>query len=197
MSTADPPLVLEKTVETISTEEIGLKRFDNTDKKSKLKIRTSESKQQVSADIPSGPMRIPDCTWEYKYLLVIIDHYTRYTWLSPLLNKDMASNSLKVFKANPKNQSGCRMPACPADRQRRRIHGKRIFEVNSSSWDRTHHLCPYAPSMKSCVERGSRQDGQYLESRARVGPRNSCVQGNSCHAIGDSEYIIDIELHQV
>jgi len=33
---------------------------------------------RISADI-AGPMRLPDITWEYKYLLVIIDHYSRYT----------------------------------------------------------------------------------------------------------------------
>ena len=30
---------------------------------------------RISVDI-SGPMRIPDCTWGYRFLLVIIDHFT-------------------------------------------------------------------------------------------------------------------------
>jgi len=34
--------------------------------------------ERVSADI-AGPMKCSDCTWNYKYLLIFIDHHTRYT----------------------------------------------------------------------------------------------------------------------
>jgi len=60
---------------------------------------------RISADI-AGPMRLPDITWGYKYLLVIIDHYSRYIWVFPLITKDMAISALKVFKANAENQAG-------------------------------------------------------------------------------------------
>ena len=49
---------------------------------------TSRKLQRVSADL-TGPMRVPDCTWGYRYLLVIIDHCTRYTWVFPLITKGM------------------------------------------------------------------------------------------------------------
>jgi len=60
---------------------------------------------RISADI-AGPMRLSDITWGYKYLLVIIDYYSRYIWVFPLITKDMAISALKVFKVNAENQVG-------------------------------------------------------------------------------------------
>lgn len=40
--------------------------------------KASRPLERVSFDI-AGKMRIPDCTWNYQYLLVVIDHFTRYT----------------------------------------------------------------------------------------------------------------------
>lgn len=45
--------------------------------------KTTRPLERVSADI-CGPMPNPDCTWNYKYLLVFVDHYSRYTWILPL-----------------------------------------------------------------------------------------------------------------
>jgi len=60
---------------------------------------------RISTDI-AGPMRLPDITWGYKYLLVIINYYSHYTWVFPLITKDMTISALKVFKANAENQAG-------------------------------------------------------------------------------------------
>lgn len=51
--------------------------------------------ERVSADI-AGPMKCADITWKYKYLLVIVNHYTRYTWVFPLISRDMALRAVQV-----------------------------------------------------------------------------------------------------
>jgi len=55
--------------------------------------KTTRSLERVSADI-AGPIKCPDITWKYKYLLVIVDHYTRYSWVFPLISRDMALRAM-------------------------------------------------------------------------------------------------------
>lgn len=57
-------------------------------------MAASRHLERVSCDI-AGPMRVPDRTWKYRYALVFIDHYTRYTWVFPLITRDMALHHLQ------------------------------------------------------------------------------------------------------
>ena len=69
---------------------------------------------RISVDI-AGPMRVPDCTWGYKFLLFIIDHFTRYTWVFPLISKSMALKALKVFQAHAENQANAKILLLQSD----------------------------------------------------------------------------------
>lgn len=51
-------------------------------------------------------MKVADRTWKYKYMLVFINHYTRYTWVFPLITRDMALKALQIFKAAAEKASG-------------------------------------------------------------------------------------------
>lgn len=74
----------------------------------------TEPLEGVSIDI-AGKMRIPDCTWNYKFLLVIINHHTRYTWVFALISKDMAIQALKIFIASVERQSGSLLAVLQTD----------------------------------------------------------------------------------
>jgi len=108
---------------------------------------------RISADIAS-PIRLPDITWGYKYLLVIIDHYSRYTWVFPLIMKDMAISALKVFKANAENQAGPGLNILTLQTDNGREFTGKAFVKWVQETGIEHITCaPYAPSMNSYVER--------------------------------------------
>ena len=105
----------------------------------------------MSADL-TGPMRIPDCTWGYRYLLVIIDHFSRYTWIFPLITKGMCLQGLKTFKAHAENVAGLRMLLLQTD------NGGEFSSKEFVKWTQDsgieHIPCaPYGSSMNSYVER--------------------------------------------
>ena len=71
-------------------------------------IKATRPSERVSADIV-GPMKIPDFSLGYRYLLVIIDHYTRYIWVFALITKGMALQVIRIFKRSAENQSGLKL----------------------------------------------------------------------------------------
>ena len=106
---------------------------------------------RISVDI-AGPMRIPDCTWGYKFLLFVIDHFTRYTWVFPLISKSMALKALKVFQAHAENQANAKILLLQSD------NGGEFASREFAKWTQDsgieHITCaPYASSMNSYVER--------------------------------------------
>ncbi|MCU1500499.1 MAG: uncharacterized protein JWM47_4452, partial [Acidimicrobiales bacterium] len=68
----------------------------------------SRKLERVSCDL-AGPMKVLDCTWSYKYFLCIVDHFTRYTWVFPLISKEMTIKAFRVFKNAAENAAGCRI----------------------------------------------------------------------------------------
>lgn len=112
---------------------------------------TSRKLQRVSANL-TGPMRLPDCTWGYRYLLVIIDHFTRYTWVFLLITKGMCLCGLQTFKAHAENCAGVRMLLLQTD------NGGEFCSKEFVKWTQEsgieHITCtPYGSSMNSYVER--------------------------------------------
>ena len=113
--------------------------------------KTTRPLERVSADI-CGPMPTPDCTWNYKYLLVFVDHYSRYTWIFPLLTKDMAIRATQVWKANAENTSGSRLLTLQTDNAGE-FMGKKWTKM-CQDFGITHFTsAPYGPSMNSYAER--------------------------------------------
>ena len=107
--------------------------------------------QRVSAHL-TGPMRLPDCTWGYRYLLVIIDHFTRYIWIFPLITKGMCLQGLKTFKAHAENYAGVRLLLLQTD------NGGEFSSKEFVKWTQEsgieHITCaPYGSSMNAYVER--------------------------------------------
>ena len=113
--------------------------------------KTTRPLERVSADI-CGPMSTSDCTWNYKYLLVFVDHYSRYTWIFPLLTKDMALMATQVWKANAENTCGSRLLTLQTDNAGE-FMGKKWTKM-CQDFGITHFTsAPYGPSMNSYAER--------------------------------------------
>src|SRR5258705_11643435 len=107
--------------------------------------------ERVSADI-AGPMKIQDFSWGYKYLLVIIDHYTRYTWVFPLITKGMALQAMRIFKKSAENQSGLRLLILQTDNAGEFMSKEWVNWIQEEGID--HITCaPYGSSMNSYIER--------------------------------------------
>ena len=63
-------------------------------------ITSSRPLQYIFTDLWSSPVVSID---NYKYYLVLVDHYSRYTWLYPLKLKSQVKETFKVFKALVEN----------------------------------------------------------------------------------------------
>ena len=106
--------------------------------------------ERVSADI-AGPMKCPDCTWNCKYLLVFIDHHTRYTWVFPLISRDMALRALQIWKASVENACGNKLLILQTDNAGEFI-GKKWTKVCQDEWILHYTTAPYGPSMNLYAE---------------------------------------------
>lgn len=69
---------------------------------------------RVSTDL-SVLMRLPHCTWGYRYLLVIIDHFSRYIWVFPLISKAMTLRAMRIFQSSTENQSNAKLLVLQTD----------------------------------------------------------------------------------
>ena len=106
---------------------------------------------RVSVDI-TGPMRVPDCTWAYRFLLIIIDHFTRYTWCFPLITKNMALQALRIFQAHAETHTGSRILTLQSDNGGE-FGGKEFTKWTQDSGIEHITCAAYASSMNSYVER--------------------------------------------
>lgn len=113
--------------------------------------KASRPLERISFDI-AGKMRVPDCTWNYQYLLVIIDHFTRYTWVFPLIKRDMALRAFEIFRASAENQCNQRLRVIQSDNAKEFVGKKWTAFCQNNGIE---HITsqPYAPSMNSYVER--------------------------------------------
>jgi hypothetical protein len=82
-------------------------KLTRTQFKSKSSISTEKPLQLVHMDL-CGPSR-QEGTWKENYFMLIIDDYSRLTWVSFLKEKVEAFEKFKIFKALTKNQTRNRL----------------------------------------------------------------------------------------
>lgn len=56
----------------------------------------------VSVEI-GGPMKFADCTGNYKYILMFVNHSARHTWVFLIISRKMALSVLQIWKASAEN----------------------------------------------------------------------------------------------
>ena len=89
-------------------------KIKRTQFKSKSYTSTEKPLQLVHMDL-CGPSR-HEGTWKENYFMLIIDDYSRLTWVAFLKEKDEAFEKFKIFKALTENQTGKRLKAVRSDR---------------------------------------------------------------------------------
>ena len=104
----------------------------------------------VSIDI-TGPMQVPDCTWAYRFLLIIIDHFTWYTWCFPLITKNMALQAIRIFQAHAETHTGSRILTLQLNNGVE-FGGKEFTKGTQDSGIEHITSAAYASSMNSYVE---------------------------------------------
>jgi hypothetical protein len=88
-------------------------KITGTQFKSKSFTSTNKSLQLVHMDL-SGPSR-QEGTGKENYFMLIIDDYSRLTWVAFLKEKDEAFEKFKIFKALTGTQTGKRLKAVRSD----------------------------------------------------------------------------------
>lgn len=113
--------------------------------------RATKPLERVSVDI-AGPIKTPDCTWNYKYFIVYINHCTRYAYVFPLKTRTEAFRSLQIFKGNAENYTGRKIVTLQSDNAGEFL-GKQWTKYCQDSGIKHITCAPYAPGMNSMVER--------------------------------------------
>ncbi|MCW2783452.1 MAG: RNA-dependent polymerase [Marmoricola sp.] len=108
--------------------------------------------ERVSMDI-AGPMRVPDCTWNYKHIFVLIDHYTRHIWVFPIISRDMALKAFNIWRINvEKRLNGNKVVTLQSDNAGEFI-GKKWTKMCHDEGIEHITTAPYGPSMNAFAER--------------------------------------------
>ena len=81
---------------------------------SKSSTSTEKPLQLVHMDL-CGPSR-QEGTWKENYFMLIIDDYSRLTWVAFLKEKAEAFERFKIFKSLTENQTGNKLKEVRSDR---------------------------------------------------------------------------------
>lgn len=111
----------------------------------------SKPLERVSFDI-AGPMKTPDCTWNYKHMILLVDHYTRHLWLFPLISRDMALKAFNIWKMAVERNSGFKVQVIQSDNAGE-FMGKKWTDVCQKEGIEHITTAPYGPSMNAYAER--------------------------------------------
>jgi len=153
--------------------------------KSKNMISTSKPLELIHIDL-CGPMRIQSRSGK-KYVLVIVDDYSRFTWVIFLTTKDETYNEFEAFVTRIQKTSGFQVIHIRSD------HGTEFDNTRFDEFCRTNGMdhnfsAPSTPQQNGVVERKNRT----LEEMARtmliasVLPRNFWEE-----AVNTAYYIIN------
>ena len=98
-----------------------------------------------------GPIT-PATNGGWRYFLLLVVDYSRYTWLQILTSKDEAAAAIKKFKMRAEAESGKKLRMLRTDR------GSEFTSVGFAAYCMDqgvgqHHTAPYSPQQNGVVER--------------------------------------------
>nr|GEX31628.1 hypothetical protein [Tanacetum cinerariifolium] len=126
-----------------------------------------------------GPMRVASINGK-KYILVIVDHYSRFTWVKFLASKDEAPDFIIKFLKMIQVRLNAAIKNIRTD-------NKTVF-VNQTLRDYYEQLLPYVtPKTKSIIRRCHRKTPYELLHDRKLDLSNLYVFGALCYPNNDSE----------
>ena len=128
-------------------------KFSKTSFKAKKVVSTSRPLELLHIDL-FGPMKTASINGK-KYGLVIVDDYSRWTWVKFLRHKDESHSVFASFCSQVQNEKSCKIVRVRSD------HGgefenkdfEKLFDENGISHD---FSCPRTPQQNGVVERKNR-----------------------------------------
>jgi transposase InsO family protein len=102
-----------------------------------------------------GPSR-HEGTWKEKYFMLIIDDYSRLTWVYFLKEKDEAFEKFKIFKALTENQIGNKLKEVRSDRGGEFMSSD-FKEFCDKHGIKREYIIPRSPQQNGLVERQNRK----------------------------------------
>jgi hypothetical protein len=142
-------------------------KLTHTQFKSKNFPSTEKPLQLVHMDL-CGPSR-KEGTGKENYFMLIIDDYSRLTWVAFLKEKSEALEKFKVFKALIENQTGKRLKAVRSDRGGEFSSGN-FKEFCDKHGIKREYTIPKTPQQNGVVERQNRSVQQM--ERSMMNERN-------------------------
>jgi hypothetical protein len=136
-------------------------KLTRTQFKSKTFPSTEKPLQLVHMDL-CGPSR-KEGTGRENYFMLIIDDYSRLTWVAFLKEKSEALEKFKVFKALTENQTGKRIKAVRSDRGGEFSSGS-FKEFCDKNGIKREYTIPRTPQQNGVVERQNRSVQQMARS---------------------------------
>jgi hypothetical protein len=136
-------------------------KLTRTQFKSKNFPSTEKPLQLVHMDL-CGPSR-KEGTGKENYFMLIIDDYSRLTWVAFLKEKSEALEKFKVFKALTENQTGKRLKAVRSDRGGEFSSGN-FKEFCDKHGIKREYTIPKTPQQNGVVERQNRSVQQMARS---------------------------------
>lgn len=132
---------------------------------SKSTIVSTKPLQHLYSDVWSSPILSSD---NYKYYVVIIDHFTRYSWLFPLKKKSQVKDTIIAFTNLVENHFNMRMSTFYSDNGGEFVALRQFFQSKGIS-----HFTspPHTPEHNGISERKHRhivETGMTLLSHASV-----------------------------
>lgn len=113
-------------------------------------ITSSRPLQYVFSDVWSSPITSVE---NHKYYLVLVDHYTRYTWLYPLSKKSQVRDVFIAYKALVEKQFQTPLTTLYSD------NGGEFIALRSLL-DRTWHCSPHYTTTYAGAQRAFRKETQ-------------------------------------
>jgi hypothetical protein len=136
-------------------------KLTRTQFKSKTFPSTEKPLQLVHMDL-CGPSR-KEGTGKENYFMLIIDDYSRLTWVAFFKEKSEALEKFKVFKALTENQTGKRLKAVRSDRGGEFSSGN-FKEFCDKNGIKREYTIPKTPQQNGVVERKNRSVQQMARS---------------------------------
>jgi transposase InsO family protein len=136
-------------------------KLTRTQFKSKSSTSTEKPLQLVHMDL-CGPSR-QEGTGKENYFMLIIDDYSRLTWVSFLKEKAEAFEKFKIFKALTENQTGNRLKAVRSDRGGEFMSSD-FKEFCDKHGIKREYTIPGTPQQNGVVERQNRTVQQMARS---------------------------------